>query len=417
MGKGSVTGHYRCSEIARLAALGVVLGIGWPNCALAQSETHSAAPMRARPTVGTIKAIAGNLITLVPDSGADVKITVPAEAKILRVPPGSKDLKEATPIQFSDLQEGDRILVRGAAGSEGSSFVATSVIAMKKGEIAEKQSHEIAEWQRRGIGGLVKNVDASAGVVTIGMTTAAEAKDITIRVGKATVVRRYAQDSVKFDDANPAALTEIKAGDQVRARGTKSADGSEFAADEIVSGTFRNISGPIVGVEPETGMVTVADLATRKNVEVKITAESQLRKFPENMARRMAMRLKGTVGEGNGNSGGVPGGARSASASGGTAGAGPGGGEPTGGTGGGGRGGGGDFQQLLSHLPASTLADFQKGDAVMVVATEGKKDGAATAITFLGGVEPILQAAPEGQASSILTPWSLNSGGADPGTP
>ena len=37
------------------------------------------------------------------------------------------------------------------------------------------------------------------------------------------------------------------------------------------------------------------------------------------------------------------------------------------------------------------------------------------AITVLGGVEPLLQASPQGQAS-ILTPWSLNSGAADAGT-
>ena len=81
-----------------------------------------------------------------------------------------------------------------------------------------------------------------------------------------------------------------------------------------------------------------------------------------------------------------------------------------------GGGGGGDLQQLLSRLPANTLADFQKGDAVMIVATTGQRETQATAITLLGGVEPILQASPQGV--SILTPWSLSGGGGgDTGTP
>ena len=84
---------------------------------------------------------------------------------------------------------------------------------------------------------------------------------------------------------------------------------------------------------------------------------------------------------------------------------------------GGNPGGGADVQQMLSRLPISTLADFQKGDAVMIVATEGKNGGPPTLITLLGGVEPILQASPQGQAASILTPWSLSSGGGDAGTP
>jgi len=85
---------------------------------------------------------------------------------------------------------------------------------------------------------------------------------------------------------------------------------------------------------------------------------------------------------------------------------------------GGARTGGGDLQQMLSRLPANSLTDFQKGDAVMIVATPDHDASKTTAVTVLGGVEPILQASPQGQAASILTPWSLNSGGAaDAGTP
>ena len=92
--------------------------------------------------------------------------------------------------------------------------------------------------------------------------------------------------------------------------------------------------------------------------------------------------------------------------------AGPGGG----GAGAGARGAaGGDLQQMLGRLPASSLSDFQKGDVVMIVASAGQKDSQATAITLVGGVEPILQASPQGQGASILGPWSLNGGGGDAG--
>jgi hypothetical protein len=66
-----------------------------------------------------------------------------------------------------------------------------------------------------------------------------------------------------------------------------------------------------------------------------------------------------------------------------------------------------DMQQMISRMPASTIADLQKGDAVMLVGTEasGKE---ITAITLLAGVEPILQGSPNGGASSILSPWSLS---------
>jgi hypothetical protein len=59
-------------------------------------------------------------------------------------------------------------------------------------------------------------------------------------------------------------------------------------------------------------------------------------------------------------------------------------------------------------MPPATLADLQKGDAVMIVATSGSQDGSVVAITLLAGVEPILQASPSG-GQSILTPWNLGS--------
>ena len=60
----------------------------------------------------------------------------------------------------------------------------------------------------------------------------------------------------------------------------------------------------------------------------------------------------------------------------------------------------------MSRMPTLSLADLHKGDALLIVATEGSATAGATAITMLSGVEPILQAAPSSQAM-MLTPWSL----------
>ena len=73
---------------------------------------------------------------------------------------------------------------------------------------------------------------------------------------------------------------------------------------------------------------------------------------------------------------------------------------------------------MILRLPSGIFADLAKGDAVMIVATEGTPGGAVTAITLLGGVEQILQASPKGGASTILSPWSLGGApGGDAGTP
>ncbi len=87
----------------------------------------------ARP-VGTIKSISGNTITLTNDAGVDVTVLVQDAAKLLRIAPGQKGLKDAAPIQLQDLQPGDRILVHGKLADDGKSILATSVVAMKKSD-------------------------------------------------------------------------------------------------------------------------------------------------------------------------------------------------------------------------------------------------------------------------------------------
>jgi hypothetical protein len=382
--------------------------------AASQTATQPPAqtPAAAKP-VGTIKSISGNTITLTTDAGTDVTVQVQDATKLVRIAPGQTDLKSATPIQFQDLQAGDRILVRGKLADDGKSVLALSVIAMKKSDLTEKQAHEREEWQKHGIGGLVSIVDASAGTITISLPAIGEKKTVTIHLSKDTVLRRYAPDSVKFDDARPAPLDQIKTGDQLRARGTRNADGSELAADEIVSGSFRNIAGIISEVDASAGSITVQDLATNKPVSIKITTESQLRKLPAPMAQRIAMRLKGVPADAPAQGAAGPA-ATSAQAP--KPGGPPAGGPGSGGPGGSGRpggAGGGDLQQAILRMPAATLADLQKGDAVMIVATSGGPNGMPTAITLIGGVEPILEASPKSSASTILSPWSL--GGAPGG--
>jgi hypothetical protein len=72
---------------------------------------------------------------------------------------------------------------------------------------------------------------------------------------------------------------------------------------------------------------------------------------------------------------------------------------------------------MISRMPAATLADLHKGDAVMIVATEGAANGMSTVITLLGGVEPILEGSPNSSASTILSPWSLSTGAGEAPTP
>jgi hypothetical protein len=394
--------------LALLLASG--LASGYFRASAVQAQSQSAAT-GVRP-IGTIKAVQGNTVILTTDSGPELQVQVQESTRLLRIEPGQKDLKGATPVQLQDLQVGDRILARGAAS--GNTVNATAVILMKRAAIQQKQQEDQLDWERRGVAGLVKAVDQAAGTITISARSAGAVKPMTVHVAKETIIRRYAPDSVRFNDAKPGTLAEIKPGDEMRARGKRSADGGQLSAEEVVSGSFRNIAGIISFVDQSANEISVVDPATKKAVKVKITAESQVRKLPPTMAQMIAMRLKGTPGGGPEARSGSPEAShrapdghehaaaqlaeRGSDAN--STGQGPHNGAPP------------DFQQLLNRLPPAKLSDLQKGDAVMMVSTEGRGSGAVTAITLLAGVEPILTAAPSGSGTMLLSAWSL--GGAAP---
>jgi len=390
----------------------------WPACfGSAVGQTQTAGQPAVARRIGAIKGITGNAITLTPDSGPDIAVTVQPNARLLRIAPGEKDLKNATPVQLSDLQVGDRVRVRGQASADGASIAALEVIVIPRSDLEARHEQERQDWQKRGLGGLVSAVDPAAGTVTISVTSLGGKKEIVVHTSQNTVFRRYAPDSVKFDDAKPSTLQEIRPGDQLRARGDRSADGSELTAEEIVTGAFRNVAGLVNSVDASAGTISVQDLLSKKPVQVKITSESQLHKLPPEMAQRIAMRLKASMPPG------TPG-ASASSNSESSPKAGDGaqsGAQPSGvNSSGGGMGAGGarqrgapDFQQMLSLMPPVTIADLHKGDAVLMVTTEGTASSGGTAITLLSGVEPILQAAPTGSQAMMLAPWSL--GGAPGG--
>ncbi len=348
--------------------------------------------------VGAITAINGNTLTVKTDAGDVRQVEIPQTAVLKRVEPGQKDLSAAVTIQLSDLATGDRVLVRLDPDAAGPPPQAAQIVTIKRADVALKEQQEREEWQLHGVGGLVKSIDAPSGIIVLTSGAGATAKTVTVHVGKQTVLKRYAPASVRFDLAQPAPIEAIQVGDQLRARGTKNASGTEVDAAEVVSGSFRNIAGIITSLDAAASTIVVKDLATKKQVTVHITSDSQMHALPETMARMLAARLKGTAPAAG--AGASPAVAQQHSWT-------------TQGGGGqwnsqGHAQNGGDMQQVLNRAPAISFGDLKKGEAVMLVSTAGATD--LTAITLLTGVEPLLQA-PEA-SQNLLSNWSMGSGGA-----
>jgi hypothetical protein len=361
--------------------------------------------------MGTVKSISADGLALATDTGQQVQVKLDADAKVVKLPAGSKDLKDAQPIELKDVTVDDRVLVRGTTGEQPGTFLANTVIVMKRDDLQQKRQQQQEDWQKRGIGGLVASTDVSGNTVTVSSGAAPAVKKTVVHVSSTTIIRKYSPDSVKFEDTQPGTLAEIKTGDQLRARGARAEDGS-LRAEEIVSGSFLNIAGAVTAVDAKAGTLDIRNEATKKTVELKISGDSQLRKLPAMMAQRMAARSSG--GEtGNGSAptsapNGPPagGGPPSGNMGGGAP---PAGGMPGGAPAAGGQGHGApDLQQVLGRLPKMPIDELHVGDTVMVVATPGADGGHGTVINLLAGVEAILAATPKGSQPMTLSPWNIN---------
>lgn len=345
---------------------------------LLASPQQATAGATAR-SLGTVESIQGNDLTLKSDAGASVHVVLQDATRMLRVEPGQHSLSGATPLARQDLQVGDRVLVLGKLTGDGAIDVST-LVAIKKSDIAKQQAAEEEEWQKNGVGGLVKAVDPASQTVTIAGRSSGANKTITIHTSSATVFKRYAPGSVRFEDAKPGTFAQIQPGDQLRARGTLTADGTELAAGEIVSGSFQNIAGPVTSVDPGANEITVMDRLSKHPVVVKFTDNSLLHNLPQRTAQEIAARLRPEA----------PGKKHKTSqqmAS-----------EPAKPQ---------SFSQLVRGLPTIGIGDLRRGEVVMVVATQSAPGNPVTAVNLVSGAGPILPSATSGgQSQAMQSLWA-----------
>jgi hypothetical protein len=360
-----------------------------------------------------INAPAGQ-ITVKTEAGSIVTATLSAKTTYERMPPGEIDRTKAVKIALTDITVGDGVYARGYVSEDRKSVPAQQIIVVSQSDIAKKQEKERAEWRLRGLSGIVASVNPQTKEITVTTRTAEGPKPVIVPVSDKVKLRRYAPDSIKFSEAKKSSLEELKAGDQLRAKGDKSPDGARFTAEEVVTGSFRTLGGPITAVDAATGEVKITEIQSKQPLTIVVRKDSTLKRVPPDFMQMM-MQGGGPGGPGAAGAPGAGGAAPGGAAPGGAAapqggarpaggpgaggaarpqGAGPGGPSGPGGAaagpgGAGNAGGGPDIQRIIDNLPATTLAELKPGEMVLVLSTAGADPSRATAITFVAGVEPI----------------------------
>lgn len=347
---------------------------------------------QVKPSVvtGDVVTISDSEIVIKTTAG-DIKIGTAANAEFKRVPADNPKLSAAVPSAKSDIAIGDKLVISGFYTADRAKLNARTVYLMTKSDIADRQAKEAARWTQRGISGKVVSVDAAAKKITIEVRGLMGTTSVALTPKDNAVFKRYAPNSVRYSEAVASSLGDIAAGDMLRAVGDRSQDNVSFTAEEILTGAFETVAGTVKAIDVAKNEVTITNLQTEKDVVVELKTASLMKRFPEEMAMRLAAFQGGGAGAPNG------GGQRPAGAqpSGGQPGAGqPGNGQRPGGGMGGGMGGTrGGIDDMLDRFPTITATDLKVGDMIAVSSTKDHAEDRMSAIKLLAGVEPFIRAA------------------------
>ena len=375
-------------------------------------------------------------IALKADAGGTVIVILQDSTRYLRVPPGETNLTKAVTIAPADIGVGDRVLARGRLAADKKSIPAVAIIVMTKADLAKRREREAEEWQKRSLAGSISALNAATKEISLSVRSPAGTRTLIVQPSAETIFHRYAPDSVRFVQAKPSVFDELKVGDAIRILGDKNTDGTRIKAEEIVSGSVRNIVGIVNGVDAAGGEIRMTDLQSRRSLSVRVTAETMLRRMPPAKPAAPANRPQagGSGGpssgakpnEGRGQGGATPAAPTTPTQAGGSvpaSGAKPSEGRSQGGaapaatttspqaggsgTASGGRGasGAGGLTDL-QRMPVLSLRELKRDEAILVLSTAGAEPSRVTAIVVVAGVEPLLGAALQDQ-TQIAGAWNF----------
>lgn len=318
----------------------------------AKGEAGPAAPPRgAQRTADPLSHVFGDVLSIDPaagrvllktEDGREVAALFNDKTDFLRVLPGQTNLSGAERVTLADIAVGDKVMARGRESADKSSVAARQLIVMSKAAIVSRQERDREEWRRRGVSGRVAELNPGTKEIKLAAPSANGTGSLTLVATEKTVFRRYAPGSVKFSDAAPSAFAELKVGDQLRALGEKSADGTRFTPEEVVSGSFRMVGGPVTALNAEAGEITIKNIPTGQPLTIVVSKDSLLRRIPPEVIASLASKKAG-----------------------------------------------GEVQEAFAGFPSVTVADLKVGEMILANAAAGAGESKVTAVLLATGVGPL----------------------------
>ena len=284
------------NQIALLAAI-ICISVSVPSVLSVGPSLRSAGaqePSHRATVIGEVTSIDVNsrVAIVKTDAGDSITVSFGDNARFLKIQAGDVSLTRASETALADISVGDRVSSRGLPGADKKQLSAETVVVMSRADIQKKQEQDNKEWATHSIAGIVRELKPeTAEVVVESYGPAGPARVVVQTTG--CKFRRYSLESVRFSDTRPSALADLKVGDQLRALGENSANGTAWKASEIVSGSFQTFGGIVTSIDPHRSEIKISLLGQKREAVVEITTASTLKRISPQAAMIIAQRALG----------------------------------------------------------------------------------------------------------------------------
>ena len=311
-------------------------------------------------------------IVIQTDAKLSVTVVFSDKTAFRRVAPGETSLSNAETIKITDLKVGDRVLVPNWNSADEQAAV-RQIIVMARAAIEQTRTAEQEKRRARTLGGRITAINAEKKEITIQSRGRGNPETLIVDASGKAKLLRYAPDSLKLSDAVPGAFADLRIGDQIRVIGDRSSsDAARVTAEEIIFGSVARTVGTISEINAARGEVVIKNNQSGQTITVAIGKNTTLRRITpevaadlrerfERRARRQERNTAKTDGQTNQPQNRERRRERNAD------------------------GQNNNRRQLFENLPAITVSDLKKGDAVLITGTNAASATQMTAVSIIAG--------------------------------
>jgi hypothetical protein len=202
---------------------------------------------------------------LLKDAGGYLKnVKLPSTTAISKLPVTAGE--SVTTIRPADLNTGDLVCVHG------DSDTTPRVSVVLRTDMHRAQSEFLVAWQRNSLYGTLASIDVGGRAFVV-QPLPSTAGDTPVRVSLPASVklRTASADARRITESTSFALEDLKAGEPVYVRGTRSANGPEMAASLVLQGGYRGILGTLIEVRVLSSTLQIREFGTGETLSIKMT--------------------------------------------------------------------------------------------------------------------------------------------------